>query len=202
MIGRFLASWAIWMSVFGLVCCDAGIERFLSRNYLVLRPARARPKAGESCCHLETRCLRPGEFAGAPTASLRAVPARPWTRVTLMRPSGQTTVKPSASTATTSPYLPPMPLGSLAGQRRRRRRPAASCRRASSRRRAPDCSRGSAGRSGATTCPSRCGRCRRWRGLRRWPWLRSCLMRGALPAFTRSTDSSIASTPIGNRRSK
>ena len=30
----------------------------------------------------------------------------------------------------------------------------------------------------------------------------SCLMRGALPAFTRSTDSIIASTPIGNSRSK
>ena len=30
MIGRFVASWAIWMSDFGLVCCDAGIGRFLS----------------------------------------------------------------------------------------------------------------------------------------------------------------------------
>ena len=35
--------------------------------------------------------------------------------MTLMRPSAQTTVKPSASTATISPILPPMPLGSLAG---------------------------------------------------------------------------------------
>src|ERR1700733_8239321 len=37
------------------------------------------------------------------------------TRVTLKRPSAQTTVKPSASTATTSPSLPAIPLGSLAG---------------------------------------------------------------------------------------
>ncbi len=37
------------------------------------------------------------------------------TRVTLKRPSAQTTVKPSASTATISPSLPAMPLGSLAG---------------------------------------------------------------------------------------
>src|SRR5471030_1726383 len=29
MIGRILASWAIWMSVFGLVCCVPAIERFL-----------------------------------------------------------------------------------------------------------------------------------------------------------------------------
>ena len=40
----------------------------------------------------------------------------------------------------------------------------------------------------ATACPSRCGRCRGRSGLRRWPSTSSCLMRGALPAFTRSTD--------------
>ena len=83
-----------------------------------------------------------------------------------------------------------------------RRRSSASRRRASSRRRAPDCSRGSGGRSAPTACPSRSGRCRGRSGLRRWPCASSCLMRGALPAFTRSTPSSIASTPIGNRRSK
>src|ERR1700752_1779487 len=38
-----------------------------------------------------------------------------WTRVTLKRPSAHTTVKPSPSTATISPILPAMPLGSLAG---------------------------------------------------------------------------------------
>src|SRR5262249_17931399 len=38
-----------------------------------------------------------------------------WTRVTLKRPSAHTTVMPSASTATISPILPAMPLGSLAG---------------------------------------------------------------------------------------
>src|ERR1700733_5326077 len=38
-----------------------------------------------------------------------------WTRVILNRPSAQTKVKPSVSTATTSPSLPAIPLGSLAG---------------------------------------------------------------------------------------
>src|SRR5262249_3612650 len=38
-----------------------------------------------------------------------------WTRVTLKRPSAHTTVKPSPSTATTSPILPAMPFGSFAG---------------------------------------------------------------------------------------
>src|SRR5207253_4668519 len=37
------------------------------------------------------------------------------TRVTLKRPSAQTTVKPSPSTATISPSLPAMPFGSFAG---------------------------------------------------------------------------------------
>src|SRR5215203_1473372 len=31
MMGRLVASCAIWMSVFGLVCCDAGIGRFLPK---------------------------------------------------------------------------------------------------------------------------------------------------------------------------
>src|SRR4029453_1105105 len=42
------------------------------------------------------------------------LPSPGWTRVTLKRPSAQTTVKPSASSGTISPSLPPMPLGSLA----------------------------------------------------------------------------------------
>src|SRR5260370_25619728 len=61
----------------------------------------------------------------APTASLAAAahspaptlgPSAGFTRSTLMRPSGQTPVKPSAETSTTSPYLPPIPLGSRAGR--------------------------------------------------------------------------------------
>src|ERR1700694_1479301 len=38
-----------------------------------------------------------------------------WTRVSLKRPSAQTTVKPSLSMATISPILPAIPLGSFAG---------------------------------------------------------------------------------------
>src|SRR5580658_866033 len=41
------------------------------------------------------------------------LPSAGCTRVTLKRPSAQTTVKPSASTATISPILPAIPLGSL-----------------------------------------------------------------------------------------
>src|ERR1043165_7425667 len=60
MIGRFLASWAIWMSVFGLVCCDAGI--FVSSG-LTKKPhpeeARSAVSKGgpQSCCcpSFETR---------------------------------------------------------------------------------------------------------------------------------------------------
>src|SRR5436853_5207547 len=43
------------------------------------------------------------------------LPSAGCTRVTLKRPSAQTTVNPSASTATIWPSLPPMPLGSFAG---------------------------------------------------------------------------------------
>src|SRR5579872_5567136 len=43
------------------------------------------------------------------------LPSAGCTRETLKRPSAQTTVKPSASTPTISPSLPPMPFGSLAG---------------------------------------------------------------------------------------
>ena len=45
------------------------------------------------------------------------VPSAGCTRVTLKRPSAQTTVKPSASTATISPSLPAMPFGILRRQR-------------------------------------------------------------------------------------
>src|SRR2546425_820157 len=42
-------------------------------------------------------------------------PSGGFTRRTLMRPSAHATVKPSASTATISPILPAIPLGSRAG---------------------------------------------------------------------------------------
>src|SRR6476659_3500858 len=136
MMGRFLASWAIWMSVFGLVCCDAGISDFLSREppHPEERPQAASRRVGPV---LLLPTLRDAPLCGAPQGevSLSQVyraptarfadlaqspaptlgPSAGCTRVTLMRPSGTTTVKPSASTATTSPYLPPMPLGSRAG---------------------------------------------------------------------------------------
>jgi hypothetical protein len=45
MIGRFLASWAIWMSDFGLVCCDAGIgfrSLIFPAPFIFLSPVRGR----------------------------------------------------------------------------------------------------------------------------------------------------------------
>src|SRR5258708_13609360 len=52
--------------------------------------------------------------ANSPAAPLG--PSWVFTRRTLMRPSAQTTVKPSAETSATSPILPAMPLGSRAGK--------------------------------------------------------------------------------------
>ena len=52
-------------------------------------------------------------FAHSPASIF--LPSAGCTRVTLKRPSAQTTVKPSASTATISPSLPAMPFGSFAG---------------------------------------------------------------------------------------
>src|SRR5262249_55843730 len=52
--------------------------------------------------------------ANSPAATLG--PSWVFTRRTLMRPSAQTTVKPSAATSAISPILPPMPLGSRAGK--------------------------------------------------------------------------------------
>src|SRR5262249_5249735 len=43
-------------------------------------------------------------------------PSAVFTRKTLMRPSAQTTMKPSVEISTLSPILPPMPLGSRAGK--------------------------------------------------------------------------------------
>src|SRR2546429_8211398 len=54
--------------------------------------------------------LAPLAHSPAPT-----LPPSACTRVTLKRPSAQTTVMPSASTATISPSLPAMPFGSFAG---------------------------------------------------------------------------------------
>src|SRR5664279_3655195 len=53
------------------------------------------------------------DFAHSPASIF--LPSAGCTRVTLKRPSAHTTVKPSASTATISPILPAMPLGTLAG---------------------------------------------------------------------------------------
>src|SRR5262249_60380252 len=50
--------------------------------------------------------------ANSPAATLG--PSWVFTRRTLMRPSAQTTVKPSAATSASSPILPPMPFGSRA----------------------------------------------------------------------------------------
>src|SRR5581483_972248 len=54
-------------------------------------------------------------FAAAAHSPAATLGPSDCTRVTLKRPSAQTTVTPSASTATISPILPPMPFGSLAG---------------------------------------------------------------------------------------
>ena len=62
-----------------------------------------KPRAGSELCI-------GGEFAGRPLG-----PSAGFTRRTLMRPSAQTTVKPSVATSTISPILPAMPLGSRAG---------------------------------------------------------------------------------------
>ena len=56
---------------------------------------------------------RLADFAHSPASIF--LPSGGCTRVTLKRPSAQTTVMPSASTATISPSLPAMPLGSRAG---------------------------------------------------------------------------------------
>ena len=56
---------------------------------------------------------RLADLAHSPAPTFGAVGG--CTRVTLKRPSAQTTVKPSASTATISPILPAMPFGSFAG---------------------------------------------------------------------------------------
>src|SRR6185437_7068214 len=55
----------------------------------------------------------PADLAHSPASIF--LPSAGWTRMILKRPSAQTTVKPSGSTATISPSLPAMPLGSLAG---------------------------------------------------------------------------------------
>src|SRR5262245_42472633 len=52
--------------------------------------------------------------ANSPAATLG--PSWVFTGRTLMRPSAQTTVKPSAETSAISPILPRMPLGALSGQ--------------------------------------------------------------------------------------
>ena len=117
----------------------------------------------------------------APAASLAVatnspasifLPPAGCTRVTLKRPSAQTTVKPSLSTATISPSLPAMPLGSLAGSGLASKifsvLPSSVAPGAGRRIAAAD----QRGRSAPTACPSRSWHCRDRSGLRRWPSIR------------------------------
>ena len=100
---------------------DFGVLVLRSRHGLILRRMRMtrfrRQPVGDASRRRghEKRALtaRSADFAHSPAAILP--PSAGCTRVTLMRPSAQTTVKPSASTATISPSLPPMPFGSFAG---------------------------------------------------------------------------------------
>src|SRR5436305_6413364 len=130
MIGRFLAACAISMSDLGDWCCEAGmggpIVTMLMGSFAVM-PANAgityplgidgeRVPAGAGTAKPDHVSLapvaRPAALAHSPAASLGPSAC---TRRTLKRPSAQTMVMPSASTATISPILPAIPLGSLAG---------------------------------------------------------------------------------------
>ena len=204
MIGRFLAACAISMSDFGFSCCEAGMASSAGDGGVAVMPRAGIRRMGRRSSR--DNCVsRVSELMSH------------WRRrIRRRRPSGRRRLHARDLEAAVGAdhgeavgldlddlaHLAGDALGILRRQRLGVENLAASCRRASSRRRAPDCSRGSGGRSAARACPSRCGRCRRRSGLRRWPCVSSCLMRGALPAFTRSTASSIASTPIGNSRSK
>src|SRR5215471_10196941 len=76
----------------------------------------ARPGAGHDIGELHVSRVPVARLAVlSHSAASTFLPSEGCTRVSLKRPSAQTTVKPSASTATTSPILPAMPLGSLAG---------------------------------------------------------------------------------------
>ncbi len=197
-IGRFLAACEISMSDFGIVMlrgrhmCDDPIKRTSGRERAYAEQGRQTSRKPR----FDGDVGGFGPFGGVDLLAVGGLHAGD-----LEAAVGADDREAVASTATISPILPAMPLGSFAGSglaskifRSRRR--------ASTRRRAPDCSRGSGDRSPATAGPNRCGHCRGRSGLHRSPSLSSCLMRGALPALTRSTASSIASTPIGNSRSK
>src|SRR6476646_2599584 len=76
-------------------------------------PVDARHNAGHDA-HVKIFPLaRLIDFAHSPASIF--LPAAGCTRVIWNRPSAQTTVRPSPSTATTAPSLPAFPFGSLAG---------------------------------------------------------------------------------------
>src|SRR5262245_57892155 len=95
----------------GFFCCHA---REREHRYSLIDGERVPAGAGTTKPgHVSlTPVARPAALAHSPAASLGPSAC---TRRTLKRPSAQTTVMPSASTATISPILPAMPLGSLAG---------------------------------------------------------------------------------------
>src|SRR3954468_17511433 len=92
-----------------------GLSRSSTPYFLAKQGVDARHKAGHDVESQVNRALgwRLALFAHSPASIFLA--SGGCTRVTLKRPSAQTTVKPSASMAAISPTLPAMPLGSFAG---------------------------------------------------------------------------------------
>src|ERR1700722_12078637 len=108
-IGRLVADCEISISDLGATCWEAGIAADPS-NEGEMKGGSGGPETVQVNLALAARAA---VFAHSPASSF--LPSAGCTRVTLKRPSAQTTVKPSASTATISPSLPAIPLGSLAG---------------------------------------------------------------------------------------
>src|SRR5437016_11901887 len=109
---RLVADWEISMSDFGDWCCEAGmgaVHQMKGKREMGRREQKTR--SGYVNLALTARLA---DLAHSPASIF--LPSAGCTRVTLKRPSAQTTVKPSASTAAISPVLPAMPLGSFAGK--------------------------------------------------------------------------------------
>src|SRR5882757_3663032 len=95
---------------------ESGIASSHKRVHARLSTRYARPGASHDVEEVHVSLVpvaRLAVLSHSPASTF--LPSAGCTRVTLKRPSAQTTVKPSASTATISPILPAMPLGSLAG---------------------------------------------------------------------------------------